>query len=189
MGDDGTNGQLCCAFCTDTNIRICIRCQRPYCILHTSRISPQLCQDCFKEVYVVIDKFTRVTEEYNESTDSVEQHSTSCKRIRLDGPDYVWASVSVSKSNDQELGVMLEYHKFMVSRIENERTTREVAKAQAVRDQKLVISTETSTRTKTTRRVKQKKTAEELLAMSGILPNNPAYAALLTQMKASMGQS
>jgi len=176
-----------CVFCEDNNTRKCIKCQRYYCILHSSRISPQLCQDCFASVSVIIDKYTKVTEDYDASNDSIVERKTSCKRIRLDGPDYVWYSVAVQQATDIELGEVLEFHKFMVSLIESLKTTREVTKLSLLRDEKIaVLSTETTTRTKTKKSVKQQKSPKDILIASGINEDNPMFSIMLTQMEAAL---
>lgn len=188
--DTPTNGTQpvisTCVFCEDDNTHKCIKCQRYYCILHTSRISPQLCQDCFVAVSVLIDEFTKVTEEYDEETDGVITHKSSCKRIRMDGPDYVWYAVAVQQATEQELGAILEFHKFMVSLVESLVTTKRVSKLDQLRNEKPVLSTTTSTRTKQRKTVRQQKSPEDILAASGILPTMPGYDQMLDAMKKAL---
>jgi hypothetical protein len=175
-----------CVFCEDNNTRVCIKCHRYYCILHSSRISPQLCQDCFKQVSVTIEKYTRTNEDYDATTDSIVEHKTSCKQIRMDGPDYVWYSVAIQQSTDEELGGVLEFHKFMVSLIESLKTTREVVKNKLLReegDKNPLLTKETTTRTKTKTKIKQQKSPRDILLASGIKEDNPLFATLLAQME------
>lgn len=175
-----------CVFCGDNNVKTCIKCRRPYCILHASRISPQLCEDCFKTVSVVIDKYTKVSEDYDTATDSIVERKSSCRRIRLDGPDYVWYSVAIQQSSDVELAGVLEFHKFMVSLIESLKTQREVIKNKLVReegDKNPHLTKEVTTRTKTTKKIKQQKSPRDILIASGIKEDNPLFATLLAQME------
>lgn len=185
-----TNGipipaQPTCAYCEDTNInKKCIKCQNFYCILHTSHISPNLCHGCFKGLQVIIDEhFTKTVEVYNEATDTVRTVKSEARQVRLDGPDYVWYSVIIQQATDQELMEVLEFHKFMVSLIENQRDVRKVEKIQKLRGEGPVLSTITETRTSKKTKIKQQKTPREILAMSGITETTPGFDLLLKQLE------
>jgi hypothetical protein len=178
-----------CTFCDDVNTRKCIKCQRFYCITHRSKLSPQLCQDCFASVQVIIDKYVKITEEYDEDTDTMVEHKSSCKRIRLDGPDWVWMSVAINQMNDEELGAYQEIHRYILSLIETIKTQREINKLDKLRAEGnggLSLTQEQTTKTRTRKVVKQVKTPKEILAASGITELTPGYAAMLTAMEAAM---
>lgn len=173
-----------CAFCEDSNTKKCIKCQKFYCILHSSRISSQLCQDCFKEVYVIIDKYTKITEDFDLETNERIEHGSSCGRIRMDGPDYVWHSVYIQQQTDPELSVSLEFHKHMVSLIEKVTDIRKVEGLTKLRGEKPpVLQRETKTRTKTTKSLKQQKSPRDILLATGIKESDPLFAMLLAQME------
>jgi len=75
----------------------------------------------------------------------------------------------------------------MVSLIESLKTTREVTKLSLLRDEKIaVLSTETTTRTKTKKSVKQQKSPKDILIASGINEDNPMFSIMLTQMEAAL---
>jgi hypothetical protein len=104
----------------------------------------------------------------------------------MDGPDYVWYSVAIQQSTDEELGGVLEFHKFMVSLIESLKTTREVVKNKLLReegDKNPLLTKETTTRTKTKTKIKQQKSPRDILLASGIKEDNPLFATLLAQME------
>lgn len=175
-----------CAFCDDTNTnKKCIKCQRHYCILHTSKISPNLCQECFKGVQVLIEEhFTKETEVYNEATDSVRTVRQECRQVRMDGPDYVWYAVLIQHLSEQELTEVLEFHRFMVSQLENAKTVNLVKKLQKLREDdaspKLTVTTET-------RRV-QKKSIKQTKSLREILEKQGIKGDLLEQMLKAAGQ-
>lgn len=177
---------LKCAFCDDTNTnKKCIKCQRNYCILHTSKISPNLCQECFKGVQVLIEEhFTKETEVYHEASDSVRTVKQECKQVRMDGPDYVWYSVMIQQLTDQELAEILEFHRFMVSQIEVQKAVNLVKKLQKLREDdatpRLTLSTETRKVQK--KSIKQTKSLKDILIAQGITGD------LLTKMLEAAGQ-
>lgn len=179
-----------CSFCAETNTHNCIKCTRSYCMNHCSKLSPQLCQDCFLAVSVIIDDFLKEDKEevYDEVTDTVttEIHRRKCKRVRLDGSDYVWHTVFISKASEADLESILEFHRFMVSRLENERAVRTVRANQAATNGKAtknILSVQTQTTVSKKRTIKQTKSPREILLASGIKESNPLFAQLLAQME------
>lgn len=191
MSSNGTATPfVTCAFCTENNTHNCIKCQKPYCMNHCSKISPQLCQDCFLAVSVIIDDYLKEDKEevYDEATDTVttEVHRRKCKRVRLDGPDYVWYNVFIQKATDAELAPMIEFHKFMVSRMENEKATRIIRTNQASTNGKAtknILSVQTQTTVNKKKTIKQQKDPRSVLLASGIKEDNPLFAVLLAQME------
>jgi hypothetical protein len=170
-----------CAYCTNNNVKTCIKCQKVFCSEHASHISPQFCKDCFSQVTVLIDKYTRTTEEYDEINDSVETHKTSARRIRLDGPDYVWYSAAIQLLTDDEIVTQLQFHKFMVSLLEHLDTVRTVKKSQELAKQKVPLSVRTTTETRQKKTV-QKKSMRDILKASGVSGD------LLEQMLKAAGE-
>lgn len=119
-----------CFFCQKTESKQCKKCQKYFCIEHASKITSNFCQDCFKDLTVISEKFTKTTEEYDAINDETYTETRVSRRIRMDGPDYVWHTQWIHLMNDAELSVAFEFHKFMVSLIETERDVRKVKKAQ-----------------------------------------------------------
>lgn len=175
MSESGTIVKITCAFCVDgaesnPEVKACMKCTKPFCAEHASRISPNFCKDCFAELAVVIDKYTKVEEEYDEKSDSVVTHKQSCRRIRLDGPDFVWYSIAITLLTDEELKQVLEFHRYMVTLIESTSMIRTVKASQALAGQKQTrtITTSTTTEVKKTRKVKTQKSLRDVLIASGI---------------------
>lgn len=161
-----------CTFCDgriDADIKFCIKCSRPFCPLHSSKISPNCCQECFATFAFVVDKYTREDVEYNEKTDSITTHKSSSRRIKLDGPDYVWYSLAIQRLTDPELESMFQFHRFMVSLLEHTTTVRLVKRTQEHTGPSTKgILTSTTTEVKKTRKVKTQKSLRDVLIASGI---------------------
>src|SRR6185312_977680 len=115
---------IVCAFCTKEDVQKCKRCNRTFCIDHASRFSPNFCQECFKNVTVVVDKFIRKVEDYDHTKDEMVVRTESCDRLRLDGPDYVFYTRWINQLNDDELKSVFEFHYFIVKLIEHENEVR-----------------------------------------------------------------
>ena len=171
MSEAVATPQITCFTCESTDVKSCIKCSKPFCAEHSSKISPNCCKDCFSEFAATVEKYTRIDEEYNEKTDSIVSHKSSSRRIRLDGPDYVWYSMAIQRLNDAELANMFQFHRFMVSLLEHTTTVRLVKNAQAQMldgHKHKNITTSTTTETKKTQRVKQQKSLRDVLIASGI---------------------
>src|SRR5206468_2597977 len=91
---------LTCRYCEKEEVKQCMKCKRHFCVDHCSKISPNFCQDCFAEVTVIVDKYVKTSEEYDEKSDQVITHRSSARRIRLDGPDWVWYSTAIQLLSD-----------------------------------------------------------------------------------------
>src|SRR5215475_6552816 len=77
----------CIHNCENTDVKSCFKCKLPYCAIHAARFSPNFCKDCFKDLQVVLDKYTRVVEDYDPQQDKLTFRKESCNQIRIDGPD------------------------------------------------------------------------------------------------------
>jgi len=163
---------------------ICIRCKKPFCTLHTSTFSPRYCNYCLSDITLLQDKFEKVTEHHVRLKDGREELlrvKHSCRHLRLDGPDYVWYVAKVQSVTDDELTLLLEFHRSIVSQLETDSDTRKIRAFQAVYqnpDGRTVVSTRTTqtkktTETKVTRtpKVKAAPTLEETLRK-----NNPTLS-------------
>lgn len=153
---------ITCAFCTKEDVQKCLKCQRFFCPTHSCRVSPNFCQDCFKNLSVIIDKFTRTIEDYDHTTDSMVVKKESCTQLRLDGPDYVFYTKWINQLNDDELRSVFEFHYFITKLIEHENETRIIAKNKKKRETPYPISVTKTTETKTTKTTQQKDLRSEL---------------------------
>jgi len=152
---------IVCTWCSTEEVKLCFKCNKPFCTAHASRLTPQACKDCFNGVTVFLDKFTRVTEDYDSVTDQMVTRRESCDRIRLDGPDYVFYQDWVHKLMDDELKSVFEFHYFIVKLIEHENEIRKVKKTQKLRETTPILSSKT-TEVKVKRETKPKDMRSEL---------------------------
>lgn len=172
---------IVCAFCTKEDVKKCLKCNRNFCPEHSARISPNFCQDCFKNLSVIIDKFTRTIEDYDHTTDSMVVKKDSCMQLRLDGPDYVFYTRWINQLNDDELRNVFEFHYFIVKLIEHENETRIITKNKKLRDAPSPLSITKTTETKTTKTTTQKDMRTELRKLK--LPD----AVIEAMIKAAQG--
>lgn len=158
-----------CVFgCEEVKIRKCFKCGRPFCALHSAKFSPHFCQDCFKSLQVVLEKYTRIVEDYDDTTDTLTTKKETCDRIAIDGPDYIFYTTWINKLNDEELKSVFEFHYFIVKLIEHENETRVVKKRSSLSrrpkgigltpSQAIAVTTETETKTKRTAKPKDMRT-------------------------------
>jgi hypothetical protein len=155
-----------CVFTCNEEITIaCRKCGRNFCINHASKFSPNFCQDCFKALSLIVDKFERRVDDYDAVTDSIVTRKESCKRLRLDGPDWVFYTVWIHKLSDEELQVVFEFHYFIVKLIETENEQRKINHAQRLRGMPVPLGVKTTTETRTKRTVKPKDPLTELKRM------------------------
>lgn len=165
---------LVCTWCSAEDIRTCLKCNRHFCSLHSSSFSPAFCQECFKKLTLVIDKFTKVHEDYNPTTDAIVRKKEECDRLRLDGPDWVWFTKWVTKLTDDELAVVYEFHYFVLKIIETENEARKIERAHRIREKsgvaKSVLSTEKTTEKKVRKTTKVVDLKSQFKKMFPLLP-------------------
>lgn len=157
---------LTCAFdCSSEKTKECFKCKRLFCYLHASRVSPNFCQDCFKAFSLLIDKFERRVDDYDEKTDSVLVRKESCKRLQFDGPDWVFYTAWIDTLNDEEAKTVWEFHFFILKLIEHDNETRKIKQNKKIRDNGGIFmgaNVTTTTSTRTTKTVKQKDPKKEM---------------------------
>lgn len=120
-----------CHICGDSTdyklTRACVKCGQSYCTEHASKIDPTYCEHCFIDGTIVEDSFQRVTEEYDEETDTmVTVKSPIAHRIKLSGADWAFHTERISKQSDEELKLTLQFYKAAVSLMEMELVSRKV---------------------------------------------------------------
>lgn len=154
---------LRCIFdCTETKIKQCFKCKRPFCATHAAKFSPNFCQDCFKNLQVVLDKYTRVTEDFDSITEQLITRRESCNQIKIDGPDYVFYTMWINQLNDEELKSVFEFHYFIVKLIEHENEIRIVKKKYNLKRTPVPLSVSTTTTTQIKKTTKPKDMRAEL---------------------------
>ena len=172
--------KLCSFSCSEQDTKICRKCQRQYCIMHASRFSPNLCQDCFKNVQVVLDKFSR-TFEYIGQNGQAHYKKESCNDWHMDGPDWPFMTLWINKMTDEELESIWMFHYFVVKTIEVENDLRKVNKrSQIANTYKPIGKAEqttgqmkvTTTKTTKTTMVVTAESIRQKLVKSGITDEN-----------------
>jgi hypothetical protein len=124
---------ITCFFCTKEEVRKCRKCQRNFCTDHSHRYSPDFCQECFKNLSIIADKFIRTSEEYDHQNDQVVTRRETCDRLRLDGADYPFLTMWINKLTDEETQAVYEFHYFIVKLIEHDNEVRKIGKQAKLR--------------------------------------------------------
>ena len=142
--------------CPNVNYRVCKKCDRRFCPRHASRVHPQFCQDCMKDVTLLIDKYVKTEEDFDLYSNQMVRHRSSCTRYQMNGPDYIFYSEAIKLLSDDELKTQYEFMNFLRSLIEAEQTTRKVRKLDELRNSPTpkVMSVKTTTTVKKTREAK-----------------------------------
>ena len=155
---------VCVFECSNEETKECLKCKRHFCIFHSNRISPNFCQDCFKQISLIKDKFERRVEDYDLATDTVTVRKESCDRIKLDGPDWVFYTAWIDTLNDDELQGVFEFHFFILKMIETQNEMRGQKYKDKLKGIKFSVgmSVTTTTDKRTKREVKQEDPMKKL---------------------------
>lgn len=151
-----------CTFdqCTITDVKLCRKCKRAFCIMHANRFSPNFCKDCFKNLSVLEDKFKRTTEDFDTKTDKLIIKSESCTVYRMDGIDWPFFNPWIASLSDDELSELWNFHYFIMKSIETENDNRVIKKNARIRNAPPVKLVKT---TKTTSTIKPADTKEDVI--------------------------
>jgi len=91
----------------------CSKCKRGFCIHFASKIDPQYCGECMSDVQVSKETIHKVYEHYNEETDIYTRYSRKARRINISGQDWLFAQRKIKDLTDEELDMVIEYHRSM----------------------------------------------------------------------------
>ena len=155
---------ITCAFdrCAEMDVHYCRKCERPYCIMHSNRFSPNFCKECFANLACIESKFTRTFEDFDEKTDKLIITKQSCDRYYMDGPDWLFLTIWIDSLNDHELKTIWNFHFFVMKTIEAENEVRKIKKYKKLREMPTpAIGTKSKSAIKITKTV-QITTSEEL---------------------------
>ena len=127
---------ITCAFdrCTEMDVHYCRKCERPYCIMHSNRFSPNFCKECFANLACIESKFTRTFEDFDEKTDKLIITKQSCVKYYMDGPDWPFLTAWIDGLNDHELKTIWNFHFFVMKTIESENEVRKIKKYKKLRE-------------------------------------------------------
>src|SRR5260370_42362783 len=111
---------ITCAFnrCSEMDVHYCRKCERPYCIMHSNRFSPNFCKECFTNLACIESKFTRTFEDFDEKTDKLIITKQSCTKYYMDGPDWPFLTAWIDSLNDHELKTIWNFHFFVMKTIQ-----------------------------------------------------------------------
>lgn len=131
-----TDSLITCKFdnCTELDIVYCRKCNRPFCIMHSNRFSPNFCKECFSNLASIEDKFTRTFEDYDSKSDKVTITRESCTRYYMDGPDWPFLQVWIDSLDDNQLKAIWNFHFFVMKTIEAENEVRKIKKLKVLRE-------------------------------------------------------
>lgn len=125
----------------EATTKLCDRCGIRFCQHFSSNIDFRYCANCMDDFKVVESVEVKVTEYRNPETDEVTSRKRQiCKRLHLQGTDYLFAAAKIGKLTDEELTAQIEYHKAIASIMLNERETRRVEQNQKLQKIKLNIT-------------------------------------------------
>lgn len=163
---DNTNNTsteiITCSFnCSEQEVKRCRKCNRPYCILHTSRISPNFCKECFSQLEVIENKFSRTFDDYDVKKDQVILRKETCNRWYMDGPDWPFLNLWIDGLTDEELKMLWNFHYFIMKTIEHENDVRKIEKNRQLQSYK-VPRLVSQTTTKKVAKVQTPETPEQL---------------------------
>lgn len=116
----------------------CLRCDKPYCEKHVSKIDPRFCQECLKDVIIIqtnqlyngVEEML-VIDPHGERPDTVVKipYKTRYKQITLKGTDWLFAEIWIQSLSDTQLTVALQWHKAILTEIETAITEHKIKKA------------------------------------------------------------
>lgn len=104
----------------------CINCQKDFCLLDTNKLDSRYCAECMSDIVIEDTKYTKTSEEYDEVTDTTRHVEHSCRDIRFNGIDWMFAQQRLSGMTDTEAKIELEYHRAMVHFLESDLLSRSV---------------------------------------------------------------
>lgn len=126
---------LICSFnCSEQNVHKCRKCERPFCVMHSNKFSPNFCQDCFKNLSAVEEKFHRTFDDYDTKTDKLTIHKQTNTRYYMDGADWPFVQLWIHELSDEELRTWWIFHYSIMKSIEAENEVRKVRKAKHERE-------------------------------------------------------
>jgi hypothetical protein len=123
-----------CKYCIDDKVKECLKCKSLFCSIHASHFSPNFCKDCFSNLSVIIDKFQRTSTEYDHVHDTVVQSTSTCKRLTIDGPEWIFYTTWIHELSDEELQIVYEFHYFILKLIESANETKKIARARKMKE-------------------------------------------------------
>lgn len=117
---------LICFFdCTEQNVKLCRKCNRPFCIMHSNTFTPNFCKDCFKDLAIIEQQFKRT---FDHVSDNGQKRTVVEERTRyyMDGPDWPFITPWIHTLDDVQLKTLWVFHHSIMRLIEVENETRRI---------------------------------------------------------------
>jgi hypothetical protein len=130
-----------CGKASEPATKHCEKCGIEYCQHFASNIDLRYCANCMDDFKVVNSVEIKVTEYHNpENGEVTSRRRQLCKKLHLQGTDYLFAAAQIGKLSDEELDATIEYHKAIASIMLNEREVRKVENNQKLQKIKLNLT-------------------------------------------------
>lgn len=166
---------LICSFdqCSEQNVHKCRKCERPFCVMHSNKFSPNFCQECFKNLNAVEEKFHRIFDDYDTKTQKLIVTKETHTRYYMDGMDWPFVQLWIHELSDDDLRTWWIFHHSIMKSIEAENEVRKIKKAKKLREEptpKFVttVKTKKDTTVKTTKPLDSEEDVRAKLKKQGL---------------------
>jgi len=146
--------QLTCKFCLNEQVRECLKCQSRYCVLHAAKFSPNFCKDCLSNLTAILEKIKHTSTEYDMFEDELVVKSVESKKLRIDGPDWIFYSTWIENLQEEDWLQIYQFHYFILKMMEHENELRKVKTAKRIASAPLSV--------KVTKESKSKKEVKQI---------------------------
>ena len=169
---------LVCDVCLELNLTTksvikCARCEQAFCYHFASAVDAQYCVNCMSDISVSKSTITKTYESTNQETGIKTFYRRRAREIKIDGMSWLFAQRRIKELGDEELDMVIEYHRNVLSLLIDESERRRNEKMHRYANVKMVIPTAattkvtdtSSTTTKRTRTVSKTKANEGVAAL------------------------
>lgn len=130
---------LTCKYCLSEQVRECLACKSRYCVLHAAKFSPNFCKECLSNLSSIMTSNFSTSAEYDLLDNELVLKSIESKRLRLDGPDWIFYSKWIENLNEDNWLEIYQFHYFILKRMEYENEVRKIKKAQRIASSPLSV--------------------------------------------------
>jgi hypothetical protein len=120
-------------------IKTCAKCSVQYCEHFSSEIDIRFCGNCMKDFKVTNSIEIRTTEQTNNAGEVIYKKRVQCKRLHLEGTDWLFTANKISTLSDDDLDCTIEYHRAIASLMLHEREERRIEKYQKLNKQVITL--------------------------------------------------
>ena len=120
----------CAAEAENEKTKQCAKCGIAYCEHYSSNIDIRFCGNCMSDFKVSTSTEIRTEERSNEAGEVVYKKRVTCKRLHLEGSDWLFSAAKIHTLSDDDLDATIEYHSAIKGMMLQEREERRVEKWQ-----------------------------------------------------------